>query len=268
MAFHLLAVLNVGALEKLSSTCKMSVLFCEDDLAILKDYGRMSMQTWGLGGLYVFTSRHTQLHRTPFIGGLISSAARLHMTAQLVEGVVMLSGVYQIRNQISGNRYIGSTKNIRQRWIQHLSALRCGRHPNPHLQAAFNKYGEDAFVFSILEEIESENLLGSEQFYLDTRKPEYNIALTAGSPMLGRHHSENTRARLREVMTGRHHSEDTKRKISAAQTPERRRAQSDRRRGRRHSAETRAKISQRGRAASLLWQAAHKAYRHKKGDLG
>ena len=180
----------------------------------------------------------------------------------------MSSGIYQIKNRKNGKQYVGSTKNIQQRWIQHLSALRCEGHPNPHLQAAFDKYGEGAFVFSVLEEAKLEELLIREQYYLDMLKPEYNIAPTAGSPMLGRHHTEETRVRLREEMIGKCHSEDTKRKIGAAWTPERRQTHSDKQRGKHLSAETRAKISRGGRAASLLWQAAHKAYCHKKGDLG
>lgn len=52
------------------------------------------------------------------------------------------SGVYMIKNVLNNHKYIGSTKNFKQRLKQHLSDLRNNKHHSPHLQAAWNKYGE------------------------------------------------------------------------------------------------------------------------------
>ena len=58
----------------------------------------------------------------------------------------MNCGVYQIKNTLNGKAYIGSSKNIKRRLGIHRSMLRRGTHRNPHLQNAWNKYGESAFV--------------------------------------------------------------------------------------------------------------------------
>ena len=128
----------------------------------------------------------------------------------------MSSGIYEILNPVNGKRYVGSAMNFQHRWTAHLSALRCGRHHNPHLQHAFDKYGEDALVFSVLEEAQEEPLLEREQHYMDMLKSEYNIAPIAGNPMLGRHHSLETRGKISEAKKGRHHSDEHRRKNSEA----------------------------------------------------
>ena len=96
-------------------------------------------------------------------------------------------GVYKIRNLISGKFYIGSTVSFRNRRDAHFKELRSGVHNNRRLQAAFNKYGENAFVFEPIEIIDHEDkLLEREQYYLDTLLPfgrsGYNISKLAGEP--------------------------------------------------------------------------------------
>lgn len=80
----------------------------------------------------------------------------------------MKTGVYQIRNLRNGKRYIGSTSySFRIRWNMHRSRLRTNKHHSIKLQNAWNKYGEDAFVFEVLEECIEPWCLTREQFYLD-----------------------------------------------------------------------------------------------------
>jgi len=193
----------------------------------------------------------------------------------------MSSGIYQIRNRVNGKRYIGSSVNLRKRRRNHLSSLRLGQHPNPHLQAAFDKYGEVAFAFEVLECATAENLIECEQYYLNTLKPEYNIAPMAGSLLgfhptdetrrrlsaagIGRRHSDEARRRISETHSGKHHycygkhlSEETRHKISEAWTPERRRKISEAMKGEQHprfgkhlSEETKRKLSVRNKRAML-----------------
>lgn len=92
------------------------------------------------------------------------------------------SGIYQIVNRVTGRCYIGSTVDFDGRWKSHCKDLDRGKHVNPKLQAAWNKYGEEAFRFRIVEFVpDLGNLHTREQHYLDTRKPEYNICKIAGS---------------------------------------------------------------------------------------
>ena len=60
--------------------------------------------------------------------------------------------VYQIVNKISGKTYIGETIRGELRWKRHLLDLKRNRHINPKLQADFDKFGEEVFKWSIIEE--------------------------------------------------------------------------------------------------------------------
>lgn len=106
-----------------------------------------------------------------------------------------ISGIYKISSP-SGNFYIGSSVNIGKRWAAHRSYLRCDKHGNPKLQAAWHKYGETCLTLEVLEQCSPEGLLAREQHYLDTLKPNYNIAKDAMSPMLGRKHTEDSKRRM------------------------------------------------------------------------
>jgi group I intron endonuclease len=65
-----------------------------------------------------------------------------------------MAGVIYSINQISTNKiYIGLTSNYLRRKNEHLYELRSGNHYNPYLQAAWSKYGEEDFEFSVLLEV-------------------------------------------------------------------------------------------------------------------
>lgn len=69
----------------------------------------------------------------------------------LIDKIDKISGVYKIRNIINGKNYIGSTKNILSRWKDHSNELSKGTHRSHSLTEDYNKYGIDAFEFSILD---------------------------------------------------------------------------------------------------------------------
>jgi len=95
------------------------------------------------------------------------------------------SGIYQIRNKSDGKVYVGSTVDFNKRWVSgHRRLLRRNKHCNRHLQSVWNKYGEENFVFEMLEEVKDKTLLiEREQHFFDTMKPEYNICKTAGNTL-------------------------------------------------------------------------------------
>ena len=92
------------------------------------------------------------------------------------------SGIYCIINIKNSKRYIGSSKNIRQRLWTNRACLRHNNNENAHLQAAWNKYGEYNFDYFILEPCKEDVLLVREQYYIDSIKPEYNINLETQKP--------------------------------------------------------------------------------------
>lgn len=78
------------------------------------------------------------------------------------------SGIYMITNTVNQKFYVGSALNIRERAYGHIHHLRTQKHHNPKLQAAWDKYKEDAFVFSVLEIVpDRTNLIACEQKWLD-----------------------------------------------------------------------------------------------------
>lgn len=69
------------------------------------------------------------------------------------------SVVYAIKNNENSKMYIGSTVDFPKRKREHLNSLRNNKHHSIHLQKSWNKYGENAFVFIILEEVKDVNAL-------------------------------------------------------------------------------------------------------------
>ena len=114
----------------------------------------------------------------------------------------MTTGIYKIVNKVNNNIYIGSAVNIEDRQRGHISKLNNNKHENGHLQNAWNKYGADAFRFSVVEKCNIFLLINREQYYIDKLKPQYNIYKTAGSP-LGIKQSEETKRKVSLAGKGR-----------------------------------------------------------------
>lgn len=97
----------------------------------------------------------------------------------------MKSGIYKITNKINNKFYYGSAVNLEKRFSNHKGRLRNNQHSNRHLQSAWNKYGEDNFMFSIELLCEKNECLFYEQLFLnkyfDGGINCYNICPTAGS---------------------------------------------------------------------------------------
>lgn len=127
------------------------------------------------------------------------------------------SGIYAIRNSLSGKRYIGSAVDFRGRFKAHRSALRLGKHHSEKLQRAWEKYGEEAFDFILLEVVaDKRQLIQREQVWIDAFnacETGYNVSPTAGSS-LGRKATFETRKKMSEVR--RNPSTETRAKMSAA----------------------------------------------------
>jgi group I intron endonuclease len=151
--------------------------------------------------------------------------------------------IYKIINTINGKFYVGSTTNTRERFRTHRNKLRRGAHHCPHLQAAWNKYGENNFLFRVIEDIpQNASLQEAEDRWLGewVGKPEcYNAGLRSGAPWrgikkedhpcYGREKSDEERARIAAGLKaayaadpschprlGKQHSDETKETIRQA----------------------------------------------------
>ena len=85
-----------------------------------------------------------------------------------------ISGIYKITNTITGDFYIGSSKDIKRRWAAHKWKSRWKNYPNNPMYQDMQKYGVDKFEFQVLVEVEIASLKEIEQQFIETLKPTYN----------------------------------------------------------------------------------------------
>jgi len=125
--------------------------------------------------------------------------------------------VYQITCTANGKFYIGSTVNKSQRWARHRNELRKGIHKNRNMQASWSKYGEEAFAFTVVEELADPLLLmAAEQRRLDVcvGDPQcFNHNKFADAPWRGKSGPETPNY-------GRVFGPETRAKVSAATSGE------------------------------------------------
>jgi len=140
--------------------------------------------------------------------------------------------VYIIRNVLNNKLYVGSTRREgSERWMEHRKNLRGNRHHSFYLQRAWNKNGESAFQFEIIQkDVPSESIREHEQYWMDILKPEYNVSPSANGPgslsaetkakisakLKGRKASPETRALLSKLRTGKKLSPESIEKTAAA----------------------------------------------------
>ena len=86
----------------------------------------------------------------------------------------IICAVYKITNTITGDFYIGSSKNVKHRWADHKKTSMRKKHPNSQLYKDMQKYGTDKFIFQILAEVEVDSLNEAEQQFIEKLKPAYN----------------------------------------------------------------------------------------------
>lgn len=168
--------------------------------------------------------------------------------------------IYKIINAVNGKFYVGSTTNTAERFRVHRRRLRKGTHHTKHLQAAWNKYGEDAFVFHVVETVpENQSLELAEQRWLDEHVGKeycYNTSFHVNAPWrdvpkerhpnFGKKLTDGQKELLRQARasqdcprTGKTHSEETKQLIREKKLANPTRAWL----GKERDAETKAKIS-------------------------
>ena len=86
-------------------------------------------------------------------------------------------GIYRTTNLSNNKVYIGKSTSVNYRWRKHLWFLKRNKHVNKHLQSAFNKYGENQFIFEIIEECSFEELNDKEKYWINL--------LDSSNPLIG-----------------------------------------------------------------------------------
>ena len=85
-----------------------------------------------------------------------------------------ISAVYKVTNAITGDFYIGSSKDVKHRWTEHKCKSSWKKFPNNPMYLDMQKYGVDKFEFEILTEVEADKLKETEQQFIELLKPSYN----------------------------------------------------------------------------------------------
>ena len=130
--------------------------------------------------------------------------------------------VYVHQNKINGKRYVGITNNTSKRWYG-----KGKKYKNcPKFWAAIQKYGWDNFKHELIATgltLDEANDL--EQHYIEqfnTCDGDYGYNIQPGGnfipSMLGKHHSEETKRKMRESALGRTISEEQRKRHSQAMT--------------------------------------------------
>jgi group I intron endonuclease len=131
--------------------------------------------------------------------------------------VPLTASVYTITHLPTGLIYIGSARDTKTRWRNHRSQLKLGKHPNPLLQAAWDRDGACAFLFRMVEIVsaeDDEHRLDREQHWLDSTRSYIrgrgmnlypNARDPSGVPLRPGH-----RQRIADTLTGRRQSLETR----------------------------------------------------------
>ena len=128
-----------------------------------------------------------------------------------------------IENKNTGQRYIGQSIHIYQRWKEHINS------PNMSMRIdrAIKKHGADNFELKIICKLEQDDdLLNTmEEYYIwkyNTFEDNFHYNLTPGgeAPMRNRHHTNVARKKMSEAHSGKKFSEETRKKMSKAKTGE------------------------------------------------
>ncbi len=77
----------------------------------------------------------------------------------------LISGIYKIEDFETGAVYVGSSKNIKKRWSNHLAKLRTDKHSYTEFQDAWN-IDNNRIKFEILEECNADNLESMENYFI------------------------------------------------------------------------------------------------------
>ena len=152
--------------------------------------------------------------------------------------------VYKITNTLNNKAYVGQSQySLNERWSKHKSdAKRSDK--NTHFYKAIRKYGTDCWKLEVLEEVENVKLLNEAEMkwieYYDTFNRDKGYNSTKGGengfifseeikekrknnhcskkedfipPMLGKHHTEESKEKMRQARLGKNHTEETKEKL-------------------------------------------------------
>lgn len=129
---------------------------------------------------------------------------------EFVEKYFDVSGVYCISNILTGKVYVGASKHVGKRVLQHKENTRL------HIQKEIHNQGIENFRFNLLEKSSFENLSSLEKKWIEKLQPALNLRKSGGCPGYNKVNSTETREKISAKLKGRTFSEERKQNISKA----------------------------------------------------
>jgi len=122
------------------------------------------------------------------------------------------TGIYSITCKVNNKVYIGYANHFNKRWDSHKKKLRYGYHRNPHLQSAWDLYGEQMFKFERIELCSKSELKARENYWcklLNTHNNKIGYNLRGTGEYGVSEHSKESKEKIRaarklQVITQEH----------------------------------------------------------------
>lgn len=89
----------------------------------------------------------------------------------------MIFYIYKFENKINEKCFLGLTRNPHTNYTYNFCRLKNNLHYNSFLQDEFNKFGEDAFIYTILNKYENEEEATKDLIYLIKNLRELGFSL-------------------------------------------------------------------------------------------
>lgn len=112
------------------------------------------------------------------------------------------SGNYRLTNKLNGNFYIGSSINLKQRYLNYFYISYIKKRQNLIISRALIDYGNSNFSLEILEYCDKTILLKREQYYFNFLNPPYNILKIAGSSLGDKLTEETKKQKISKALKG------------------------------------------------------------------
>ena len=66
---------------------------------------------------------------------------------------IKVSGIYKITHKVTGEYYVGQSREILERWSSHYNDLKMNKHSSPKFQELFNRSSMTDWTFEIIKVI-------------------------------------------------------------------------------------------------------------------